>query len=87
MRVTLGGRELQEGVDYSVDYNIGQVMIMNDQALVPGADLRITYEKNDLFQLASKTLLGFRGLYEFDKKNTLGFTETIPTRLVYSERN
>ena len=36
--------------------------------------LRITYEQNDLFSLASKTLLGARGIYEFSKKTKLGFS-------------
>ncbi len=74
VKVTLNGRELKAGVDYSVDYSIGQIIIRNDAALVPGANLKITYEQNDLFQLASKTLLGFRGLYEFNKKTKLGFS-------------
>ena len=52
----------------SVDYNIGQLTIRNDAALVPGADLKITYEQNDLFQLASKTLLGARGVFDFSKE-------------------
>ena len=39
-RVLLNGRELKEGVDYTVDYNIGQLNIRNDAALVPGADLK-----------------------------------------------
>jgi len=73
-KVYLNGNELREGSDYSVDYNIGQITIRNDAALVPGADLKITYEKNDLFALASKTLIGFRGLYEFDKETRLGFS-------------
>jgi len=74
VRVTLNGRELREGTDYTVDYNIGQLSIRNDAALVPGADLKITYEQNDLFQLASKTLLGARGIYDFSDKTQLGFT-------------
>ncbi|HLG32080.1 MAG TPA: cell surface protein SprA, partial [Ignavibacteriaceae bacterium] len=74
VKVILNGRELAVNVDYVVDYNIGQLTIRNDAALVPGADLRITYEQNDLFQLASKTLLGARGLYEFSDKTQLGFT-------------
>lgn len=74
VKVILNGRELKEGVDYSVDYNIGQLTIKNDAALVPGADLKITYEQNDLFQLASKTLLGARGTYDFSDKTSLGFT-------------
>ncbi|GAB4290348.1 MAG: cell surface protein SprA [Ignavibacteriaceae bacterium] len=74
VRVLLDGRELTPGVDYVVDYNIGQLTIRNDAALVPGANLKITYEQNDLFQLASKTLLGARGLYEFSDKTKLGFS-------------
>ena len=74
VRVLLNGRELREGVDYKVDYNIGQLNIMNDAALVPGADLKITYEQNDLFQLASKTMLGARGIYDFSEKTQLGFS-------------
>ena len=74
VKVILNGRELKEGVDYTVDYNIGQLTIRNDAALVPGADLKITYEQNDLFQLASKTLLGARGIYDFSDKTSLGFT-------------
>lgn len=74
VRVILNGNQLKEGVDYTVDYNIGQVIIRKPEALVPGADLRITYEQNDLFQLASKTLIGLRGLYEFNRETTLGFS-------------
>lgn len=74
VKIYLAGNRLKEGVDYSVDYNLGQILIRNDKALLPGADLRITYEQNDLFQLASKTLIGFRGLYEFNKETTLGFS-------------
>ncbi len=73
VRVLLNGRELKEGTDYVVDYNIGQVNIRNDAALVPGADLKITYEQNDLFQLASKTMLGARGIYDFSDKTTARF--------------
>ncbi len=74
VKVYLGNRELSEGKDYQVDYNVGQVTIRNDAALVPGADLRITYEQNDLLSLASKTLVGARAIYEFNKNVNLGFT-------------
>lgn len=74
VKVFLNGRELSAGSDYSVDYNIGQLTIRNEAALVPGANLRITYEENDLALFASKTLFGARGLYEFSKKTQLGFS-------------
>ncbi|MFH1195486.1 MAG: cell surface protein SprA [bacterium] len=74
VRVLLGGQALSEGSDYKVDYNIGQITILKDAALVPGADLKITYEQNDLFQLASKTLVGLRGIYDYNKDTQLGFS-------------
>jgi cell surface protein SprA len=74
VKVLLGGAPLKEGVDYVCDYNLGQIVIRNDQALLPGADLKITYEQNDLFTLASKTMLGLRGLYDFNKETSLGFS-------------
>ncbi len=74
VKVKLNGQELVAGIDYNIDYNTGQLTIRNDAALIPGADLKITYEQNDLFQLASKTLLGARGIYEFSKTTKLGFS-------------
>jgi hypothetical protein len=43
-------------------------------ALVPGANIKITYETNDLFQLASKTLLGTRAELTLGKTSYIGFT-------------
>ncbi len=74
VRVTLDGQELKVGTDYVVDYNIGQITMRNEAALVSGANLKITFEQNDLFALASKTLLGLRGVYEFSKETKLGFS-------------
>ncbi len=74
VKVTLNGGALVVGTDYVVDYNIGQVTIRNEAALVTGADLKISYEKNDLFQLASKTLLGLRGIYDMSEKTKFGFS-------------
>ena len=74
VKVKLNGRELSPGSDYIVDYNIGQVKIRNAEALAPGASLSISYEENDLFSLASKTLVGLRALYTFNKETQLGFS-------------
>lgn len=74
VKVYLSGNLLTEGADYTVDYNIGEIVILNDSALLPGSDLKITYEQNDLFQLASKTLMGLRGEYTVNKDTKLGFS-------------
>ncbi|MBK7256545.1 MAG: cell surface protein SprA [Ignavibacteriae bacterium] len=74
VQVILDGRTLLANVDYTVDYIIGEVVIKNDRALVPGANLQIKYEQNDLFQLASKTLLGARGDIAIAPNVNFGFT-------------
>jgi cell surface protein SprA len=74
VQVLLDGQPLEANVDYSVDYIIGEVVIRNGRALVPGANVQIKYEQNDLFQLASKTLLGARGELAISQTTGLGFT-------------
>jgi cell surface protein SprA len=73
VKVWLGQNALQENIDYSVDYVTGSVVIRNASALT-AKDLRITYESNDLFSLASKTFIGLRGDYKINEKTSLGFT-------------
>jgi hypothetical protein len=75
VQVLLDGQLLQPNVDYTVDYILGQVTIRNQQALAPGRNLQVKYEQNDLFQIASKTLIGARGEMQNILPNTnLGFT-------------
>ncbi len=74
VQVYLNDRRLIEGVDYRVDYILGQLTIINREALLPGANLRIRYETNDLFSFASKTILGARGDLDFGENTKLGFT-------------
>ncbi len=71
--VKLGAQELNPNSDYTVDYSTGTVVIRNAQALL-SKDLKISYETNDLFTLASKTFLGLRGDYKISDKTSLGFT-------------
>jgi len=74
VEVIVDGERKQPGVDYTVDYLTGQVVIRNQSLLVPGKNIQIKYEANDLFQLASKSLLGTRGELSLGKTGNLGFT-------------
>ena len=74
VEVDANGQKATPNVDYTVDYISGQVVIKNQALLTPGTNLQIKYEANDLFQLASKTLVGFRGDLDVGKNSTLGFT-------------
>jgi len=74
VKVIVNGQQAAPNIDYTVDYISGQVNIKNQSLLVPGANLQIQYEANDLFQLASKSLLGARGELNLGKKSAFGFT-------------
>jgi cell surface protein SprA len=74
VKVLLNGNPMTPNVDYTVDYITGEVVIRNPAALVPGANLEIKYEQNDLFQLAAKTLIGARGEMSPLPNTNLGFT-------------
>lgn len=86
VKVNLNGRDLTAGIDYYMDYSAGQLTIKNDAALAPGANLKITYEENDLFQLASKTLFGLRGQVDFSKRTKLGFSALTLTQQTLSDK-
>lgn len=71
--VKIGEQPLVPNVDYTVDYTTGIVTIRNQNALL-SPNLRVSYETNDLFTLASKTFLGLRGDYKISENSGLGFT-------------
>ncbi len=72
--VTLNGQRLTRGNDYSIDYVSGTLTILNRDALVPGADVKIRYEKGQLFQLDTKTMLGLRAEYDLWQDSYIGGT-------------
>ncbi len=72
--VTAGNIPLTEGVDFTVDYNIGRVIIINDAILSSGKSIRVSFEKADLFNLQTRSLLGTRFDYMVDDNLNLGGT-------------
>ncbi|GAB5518300.1 MAG: hypothetical protein RhofKO_05510 [Rhodothermales bacterium] len=74
VRVTAGGNVLTEDVDYTVDYNLGTVNIINQSLVADGRKIDIDYEQNSLFNVQKKTLLGTRVEYELDERFRIGST-------------
>lgn len=74
VRVTANGRELVEGLDYEVDYSMGNVLITNRTYLAPGQDIRIDYESNQFLQIQQTTFTGLRAEYSVNPDITLGST-------------
>ncbi|EFQ79254.1 T9SS outer membrane translocon Sov/SprA [Algoriphagus machipongonensis] len=72
--VSAGNIPLTEGVDYTIDYNVGRVVIINDAILQSGKKIAISFEKADLVSFQTRSLLGTRLEYLFNDKFNLGGT-------------
>lgn len=72
--VTAGGTPLIEGTDYTVDYSLGKVNIINASILNSGKKIKVSYEKADLFNFQARNLLGTRLDYVYNDKTNIGLT-------------
>lgn len=72
--VTAGGMQLVENVDYTVDYTLGRVTILNEGILNSGTPINISLESNSGFSAIRKTFLGTRVEHEFNKDFHAGAT-------------
>lgn len=72
--VMAGGIKLQEGVDYTVDYAMGRVRIINSAYLSSGTPITVSTESNTTFSMVTKRMFGVRGTYTVSPELSLGAT-------------
>lgn len=72
--VTAGGIKLTEGTDFSVDYNLGRVKILNEAYLNSNTPIKISIESNSVFGFQAKSLLGTRVSHRFSDDLNVGAT-------------
>jgi cell surface protein SprA len=72
--VTAGGIKLTEGIDYTVDYNLGRVKILNSGILESNTPIKISIESNSVFGFQARSLIGSRYNYRFSKNLNVGAT-------------
>ena len=65
--VTAGGVTLTEGSDYSVDYNAGEVTILNQSIIDAGTAVNVSLESNTDYGQMRKTMFGVNWEYDFSK--------------------
>jgi cell surface protein SprA len=61
--VSAGGQTLIENSDYTIDYNLGQVRILNQAILNSGIPVNVQFENNAGFGLQNRSFLGLRADY------------------------
>ena len=74
VRVTAGGRTLTENSDYSVDYTMGVVTILNQSIIDAGTAISVNLESNTAYNMQRKTMLGLNFTYDFSPDFQLGGT-------------
>ncbi|PXY39575.1 cell surface protein SprA [Flavobacterium cheongpyeongense] len=72
--VTADGRILTEGIDYSVDYQLGKVHILDAALLASNASITVTLENNSVFGQQTKNFLGLNIDHKISDQFTIGAT-------------
>ncbi len=74
VKVTAGGATLVENVDYTVDYTMGVVTILNQSILDAGTQVNVQLENQSTFSMLRKGLYGANLQYDFSKDFNIGGT-------------
>ncbi|RYY89197.1 MAG: cell surface protein SprA, partial [Chitinophagaceae bacterium] len=69
-----GGRVLQEGVDYEINYDLGTLHVINPAIIQSGIPVQIQFENNATFGLQQRNYMALRLDYLANKNLTLGGT-------------
>ena len=86
VKVTAGGVTLTENADYTVDYNLGSVKIINPAIIQSGTPVQVSLESNQFFGLQTKTLIGTHLNYRLNDKLNLGGTVLHLTERPYTQK-
>lgn len=74
VKVTAGGRQLVEGVDFVVDYLAGKVQIIDPGIQASGVPINVSTENNAVFNQQRKTFMGIDVEHQFSEDFILGAT-------------
>ncbi len=72
--VTAGGRVLAEGIDYSVNYQLGRVQILDPSLQASNTPISVTLENNSIFGQQTKRFFGVNVEHQISDKFLLGAT-------------
>jgi len=74
VRVTAGGRQLQEGIDYTVNYQAGTVQILDPSLEASNVPINISVENNSVFGQQTRRFTGVNVEHQVNKNFVLGGT-------------
>ena len=68
VKVTAGGQQLSENIDYAINYDLGTIKIINQAIINAGLPVQVNFENNATFGLQQKSYLALR--LDYLAKNT-----------------
>ena len=74
VKVTAGGRVLVEGQDYTVNYQLGRVFIVDEALKASNTPIQVTTENNSVFGQQTKRYTGLNIEHQFNENFLLGAT-------------
>ncbi|WP_044032439.1 cell surface protein SprA [Flavobacterium branchiophilum] len=72
--VTAGGRVLQEGIDYTVNYQQGRVQILDPSLQASGIPIQVSVENNSIFGQQTRQFYGLNVEHKFSDNFVVGGT-------------
>ena len=86
VKVTAGGVPLAENTDYTVDYNMGTVTIINTALIESQTPIQVSLESNQFFGFQTKTLVGTHLDYSVSDNFDIGGTILHLTERPYTQK-
>jgi cell surface protein SprA len=86
VKVTAGGVPLSENTDYTVDYNMGTVRIINSALIESQTPIQVSLESNQFFGFQTKTLVGTHLDYRISNNFDIGGTLLHLTERPYTQK-
>ncbi|MBS7252663.1 T9SS outer membrane translocon Sov/SprA [Flavobacterium branchiicola] len=72
--VMAAGRRLVEGIDYSVDYQLGRVQILDPSLQASNTPIEVSLENNSIFGQQTRRFIGFNVEHKISEKFVVGGT-------------
>lgn len=72
VKVTAAGRNLVEGVDYSVNYQLGRVQILDPSLQASNTPIQVSVENNSIFGQQTRRFMGVNVEHKFTDKFLVG---------------
>ncbi len=86
VKVTAGGVPLVENSDYTVDYNLGTVRVINSALIESQTPIQVSLENNQFFGFQTKTLVGTHLDYKVSNNFDIGGTILHLTERPYTQK-